>query len=104
MSKRVLARVEADCYYGVISGLFICEERDIKRAIGKTVQVGEVLGKHSEVEFDLRESEVDIFEFGEDVLVRLEAMFGSTLLCGYDILSCINPEQFDDDEDEDNNA
>ena len=40
---------------GEITGLFIADEDAVKRSIGKHVHLGEVLGKHSDVSFDLEE-------------------------------------------------
>jgi hypothetical protein len=45
-----------DCgRHGEIEGLFIALEDAVKDSIGKFVYLGEVLGKHSEVSFNLEE-------------------------------------------------
>lgn len=40
---------------GYLSGLFVEDDERVKKVIGKRVYFGEVLGKHSEIYFDLEE-------------------------------------------------
>lgn len=47
---RKLYRFAADFgRMGRLSGIFSADEKDIENSIGKTVNFGEVLGKHSEI-------------------------------------------------------
>lgn len=52
---KALYEFYCDYNYGELVGLFISDTEDVKDCIGRAVCFGEVLGKHSEVEFDLEE-------------------------------------------------
>lgn len=54
-----------DCGYGVIDSLFVADEKDVEDAIGKEINFGEQLGKHSEV-CGILEDEDIYYVFSED--------------------------------------
>lgn len=56
-------RFYANQCYGELSGIFVSTEEDIKSLYGKTIEFGEIMGKHSEVEETLDE---DYFEVVTD--------------------------------------
>ena len=64
---------------GSLEGLFIAEEKDVKDIIGKNVQFGEVLGKHSDVYDIMTEDMFAEIELPENVVKMLEEKIGSTL-------------------------
>ena len=49
---------------GCVESIFIAEEEDVKKAIGKEVCFGEILGKHSNVHGKLEDG--DIVELTDD--------------------------------------
>lgn len=53
---------------GSLEGLFIAEEKDVKDIIGKNVQFGEVLGKHSDVYDTMTEDMFAEIELPENVV------------------------------------
>lgn len=63
--KNYLWKFEWDCdRQGIVEGLFVATEDEIKKNLGKYVSFGEILGKHSDVcgtlgEEDLKKIEVD---------------------------------------------
>lgn len=71
---------------GDIEGLFIAKDSDIKAAIGKRVHLGKVLGKHSDVWFNLKESYLEVVSVDHDFIDEIEYEFQSTNLCGYNPL------------------
>jgi hypothetical protein len=64
---------------GSLEGLFIADEADYRRMIGKEVYFGEVLGKHSEVFDDMSEEYFEVLELPEDVVNLLEEKLGSNI-------------------------
>ena len=52
---------------GSLEGVFVAEETELKAAIGKTIDFGEALGKHSEIDGPLLDK--DITEISVDVVV-----------------------------------
>lgn len=74
---------------GEIEGLFIADEDEVKRSIGKQVYLGEVLGKHSEVYFDLEE---EMFtDYFADQPFPSQRHQGAVALFGVGTISGINP-------------
>lgn len=64
---------------GSIEGLFIEEEKNIKKIVGKDVYFGEVLGKFSEVYGTIEEGEITKVDIPTDVVELLENKIGETL-------------------------
>jgi hypothetical protein len=74
---------------GCIQGTFVAEEKDVTQAIGRHIYFGEVLGKHSEVEGELDESDFGVLTDDQDFIEKFEELVGST---GYNPLDYLNEE------------
>jgi len=77
---------------GEVEGIFVAEQKDIDRAIGKQVYFGEILGKHSEIYGELELSDIVMFAVPEDVVEILFNAVGSTDISGYNPLNYL-PEE-----------
>lgn len=62
---------------GSIESVFVANDADVARFIGKEVYFGEILGKHSEVYFDLEESQFEVLSEDERVICVIEEYVGS---------------------------
>lgn len=94
--KMCLWKFYWDCgRQGTIDGLFLATEDAVNNAIGKRVNFGEVLGKHSEVYGVLSEEDLQKIEIGESFSNKLEEMLG---LCwsGYNPLDYLVDEESED--------
>ncbi|QIW87824.1 hypothetical protein Ab1vBOLIVR5_gp176 [Agrobacterium phage OLIVR5] len=81
--SRGIYRFSWDCgRNGDIDGIFSAEENEVKEAIGKNVNFGEALGKHSEV--------YGVIEEGEIVLVT-DDVDAVKIFDTYDFSSGYNP-------------
>jgi hypothetical protein len=71
---RKLYRYRLSCgRAGSVVGLFVADdEQDIKPAIGKTAQFGEILGKHSEVEAEIVEKDLTVLTSDADFIAKFE--------------------------------
>lgn len=82
---------------GRVEGLFIAEESDVAAAIGKVVNFGEILGKHSEIYGVLEEHDLEVKSEDQDFIAKLEEMFDSKTISGYNPL---DPDYLEVDNDE----
>ena len=57
-----------------IEGLFIANSKEVKELIGKDVYFGEICGKHSEVEFEIKEEHI-IFVANNPEVIHLVEKF-----------------------------
>ena len=77
---------------GSIEGLFIADFDELRKAMGKLVYLGEVLGKHSEVYFNLSDCMLELISEDETII---------NLVKDNNLESGFNPlEYIDEDEDE----
>ena len=76
-----------DCYYGDISGIFVADSDDVKAAIGHGLYLGEVLGKHSQVEIELCEEDFTLVTEDQDIVRIFEDLNMSS---GYDVILLYN--------------
>jgi hypothetical protein len=67
---------------GWLDGLFIADEAEVAAAIGKQVDFGEALGKHSEVYGKLEAHEIKLIPLSDATLAELVDAFGKETLCG----------------------
>lgn len=74
---------------GEISGLFIADEKDVKDAIGQTVYLGEVLGKHSDIDLELDKTQFKVIPVPRETIEILLEAFGSHTLCGMNPLEYV---------------
>jgi hypothetical protein len=68
---------------GSLDGIFVADEEDVKKTIGKTIYFGEVLGKHSEVIVDLEESELTVKSEDPDFVKRFIEIMGDGTISGF---------------------
>jgi len=76
---------------GSLEGLFIATEQEVKSAIGKDVQFGEVLGKHSDVGGTLEDGDIVEVSVLQSTVVDLEKNVGVNI-GGYNPLDYISYE------------
>lgn len=98
---------------GGLSGLFVADPKVVESCIGKTVQFGEILGKHSDVYGELEEDDLTVISDDQEKILWLmgvisEGEFSTVSLSElqYFSISGYNPlEAIDDwgDDDEDDN-
>lgn len=81
---------------GNLQGLFIAEESDVEKILGKEVYFGEVLGKHSEVYGTVDAENIEVVSSDTEKVEWLESILGSTV-SGYNPLDYYDP--CDDEED-----
>jgi hypothetical protein len=68
-----LIQFYADCgRMGDLEGVFIDTEENLREIIGKKVDFGECLGKHSEIIIEMEESMFTLTTLPEDVIGLLE--------------------------------
>lgn len=98
MSKGLYEFFEDCGKMGEISGLFIADSEDVVKAFGRTIYMGDVLGKHSEIDIDLSAENVKLLSNDIDKIEWLqnEVFSGETTLSGYNPL-----DYLDDYEEED---
>lgn len=82
---------------GVVEGVFIAEEQQVKDAIGQELWFGEILGKHSEVYGILREKDITEKEISNEALQEIKKIFGNDI-SGYNPLDYL-PENEEEDEE-----
>ena len=73
--------------------MFIAEEKEVKDLIGKEVNFGEALGKHSEVYGTIEEGEITEVKVSETTVKEMEEVIGTTI-SGY------NPLEYQEEEEE----
>lgn len=87
---------------GFLDGLFIAEEKDVERLIGRTVYFGEVLGKHSDVFGTIQREEIKELSDDQDFISKLQECVGrDDTISGYnpfDYIELDADEDFDEDE------
>lgn len=71
---------------GDISGLFIWDEEDYNKILGKRIYFGEILGKHSEISGTIEEADLTIISEDQDLINKLLINFPNYNLCGYNPL------------------
>jgi hypothetical protein len=71
---------------GYVEGLFFAEKEEIEELYGKTIDFGEILGKHSEVCNTLDEGDVEFIDLPEDVITLLIEKLGEDI-SGYNPLN-----------------
>jgi len=77
--ERYLWRFYWDCGRdGELEGLFVATEDEIKNTIGKDVDFGEVLGKHSKVDGDIEEDEITKIDLDSETVEKVSKILGDT--------------------------
>lgn len=75
---------------GAIDGLFVADDEAVSQAIGKTVDFGEALGKHSDISAVLEESDLVIKSDDLDFIAKLIEVIGGRDISGYNPLQYIS--------------
>ena len=86
---------------GSLKGLFVEDEERVAKVIGKEVYYGEVLGKHSEIYDELRESDLKVINCSEAFVKEFEEL---NLQNGFNPIAIWferNQDQFEEEEEED---
>lgn len=92
-TKRFLWRFYWDCgRQGNITGLFVATEQEIKGLIGKEVDFGSILGKHSEIYGDIEEGEITKVDLDPETVEKVTAILGNTW-SGYNPLEYVFEEE-----------
>jgi len=71
---------------GDLEGLFACTEEDYQKALGKTAWLDEPLGKHSEFDVTVTESNTKVLDISEETVKVLIDAIGDTCISGFDIV------------------
>lgn len=82
---------------GDLSGLFIAEESEVQKILGKEVYFGEVLGKHSEIYDTIGIDDIKEVSSDTEKVEWLENLLGSTV-SGYNPLDYFEPDEDEEDE------
>lgn len=84
---------------GRLDGIFVADDRSVKRHLGKEVYFGEVLGKHSEVEGTLDEEDLKVLTDDQEFIKKFVALGCSA---GFNpIQAILDSEEESEGEDED---
>jgi hypothetical protein len=93
-----LYRFNWDCgRMGEVEGVFVADEKEVQKAIGKGVYFGEILGKHSEIWGTLGEEDLTVISDDWDFVQKILSDFGTTLISGYNPLYYLDEEYDDED-------
>jgi hypothetical protein len=85
-SEEVLVRFTADLYYANLSGLFICTRKKLDNLKGRTVDFGEMCGKHSEVFLEDIEEYLEDMKASEQNIKDLRRLFKNDTISGVNVL------------------
>jgi len=64
---------------GELQGLFVAKETDVKDLIKKEIYFGEVLGKHSDIYFDIEVDQIIEVSDDQELISKLIKIFGRTI-------------------------
>jgi len=77
---------------GVLESVFIATQEEVNALIGKHLNLGEVLGKHSEVCFDLKEEDIELVSDNQELITAIDELnilpIGHNLFSGYRCDEC----------------
>lgn len=75
---------------GTVEGVFVADDKEVERNIGKEVYFGEILGKHSEIYGILGAEDLSIKTGDQDFIDKLVEIFGGETISGYNPLEYID--------------
>jgi len=88
---------------GSLDGIFVADEKDIEKMIGKNVYLGEVLGKHSDVDIDITDKSFTKQELDSETIEKVCKLLGETW-SGYNPIAIYKENReidgYEDDEGE----
>ena len=67
-----LWKIEWDCGHGTLYGIFLATDGEVKSLVGNQIYMGEVNGKHSEVDWVVEEGEIELFSDDEYVIAHVK--------------------------------
>ena len=68
---------------GGLDGLFVAEELEVQKLVGKEIRFGEVLGKHSDVHGIFSESDLEVKTDDQDFISKLVKIVGNDTISGF---------------------
>ena len=83
---------------GCIEGLFVAQASDVAEVVGKTINFGEILGKHSEVVILIKKEHFTLLSNDYDKIVWVATTIGEI---GYNPIYYYDDQQEDEDENVD---
>jgi hypothetical protein len=90
-----LYRFYVDCgRMGDLDGLFIADDKEVKKIIGKNIWFDEPLGKHSEIDLKIKKNHINCISSDTDMVSKLEVAVGDKSISGF------NPVQMYEEETE----
>jgi hypothetical protein len=78
MNEVYLWRFYWDARYGCIEGLFTATHEEIDNLLGKDIDFGEVLGKHSEVYGTIEAADIWKLDVDPEIVAEVSKTLGST--------------------------
>ena len=91
-----LYRFYEDCgRMGDIEGLFIATPKEVSKLDGVNLYLGEVLGKHSDIDIDIDEHTIELISDDQDFVTKLEEVCRTTCISGF------NPVELYKEQEED---
>jgi len=93
MSKSIYKYYEHFGRCGTLEGIFLATKEDVDNAIGKDVYLGEVLGKHSEVETTLDDKCILLVTSDPNIVDIFERFNMSTGINPIQILSEVESDE-----------
>lgn len=76
-TDNILVKFHWDCgRMGDVDGMFITTRAQLAQAMGKHVDFGEILGKHSEIYGELSEGDITIVTDDQDFLAKMQGYVG----------------------------
>jgi len=98
---KTIYRFHWDCRrMGTLSGLFIADTQQVAEAMGKKIDFGEVLGKHSEIYGVLEENDLEVVTDDQQFIQQCITVFGDGTISGYNPLEYQTDEEIDFDMNE----
>lgn len=81
---------------GELGGILVATEKELEKLCGRTIYLGEALGKHSDIYFELEKSDFTKIDANDYIVRWFEKNVGH---CGYNLFDYIE-EELDEEEDE----
>lgn len=77
---------------GTLFGLFVADDAEVKALMGRRLYFGEVLGKHSDIQGPLEESDIELVTLDQDFVERFHQYGCATGFSPWDGLAEDNDE------------
>lgn len=96
MSKAIYA-FNWDCgRMGNLEGIFVADQEEVKKLIGKEIYFGEVLGKHSEIYGNLDDEDLKVLTTDQEFITKFIEIMGEGTVSGYNPLDYYEEDEEDD--------